>query len=220
MQVKFGFYADKVRLALYDRLSRTHEVLTEAWDRSASGWEFAPDGSEILFHAEDCGRTALYSLPPRVGTPREIHRGGQTHDLSVSRDGRLYFLEDSLRAPAEVATCARNGEGFRWISSFNRGVMESMELGQVREMEFIGSEGRAIHMFLVCPSGFDEKRRWPLVHMIHGGPHGIFGDQFHFRWNPHLFAASGYVAALVNFHGSTSWGQEFAECIQGGWGSI
>ncbi|HET7497611.1 MAG TPA: S9 family peptidase, partial [Candidatus Eisenbacteria bacterium] len=52
----------------------------------------------------------------------------------------------------------------------------------------------------------------------HGGPHGIAGDNFHFRWNLHAFAAPGYVVAAVNFHGSTSWGQEFAACIQGGHG--
>jgi dipeptidyl aminopeptidase/acylaminoacyl peptidase len=44
------------------------------------------------------------------------------------------------------------------------------------------------------------------------------GDNFHYRWNAHAFAASGYVVAMVNFHGSTSWGQKFAACIQGGHG--
>src|SRR5207249_2987488 len=71
---------------------------------------------------------------------------------------------------------------------------------------------------VVHPPGFDEKKKYPLVHLIHGGPHGMFGDQFHFRWSPHAFAAPGYVVAKVNFHGSTSWGQDFAECIQGSWG--
>jgi dipeptidyl aminopeptidase/acylaminoacyl peptidase len=54
--------------------------------------------------------------------------------------------------------------------------------------------------------------------MLHGGPHGITPDQFHFRWNLHLLASPGYVVVAPNFHGSTSWGQAFAECIQGGWG--
>jgi dipeptidyl aminopeptidase/acylaminoacyl peptidase len=73
-------------------------------------------------------------------------------------------------------------------------------------------------MFVVYPPDFDAKKKYPLIQMIHGGPHGMFGDQFHFRWNPHAFAAPGAVVAMVNFHGSTSWGQEFAQCIQGFWG--
>jgi dipeptidyl aminopeptidase/acylaminoacyl peptidase len=70
----------------------------------------------------------------------------------------------------------------------------------------------------VLPPGFDATKKYPLVHVIHGGPHGISGDQFHARWNAHLFAAPGYASLLVNFHGSTSWGQEFTQCIQGHWG--
>jgi dipeptidyl aminopeptidase/acylaminoacyl peptidase len=72
-------------------------------------------------------------------------------------------------------------------------------------------------MLLVHPPG-DTRRPRPLVHLVHGGPHGIFGDSWHWRWNPHCFAAPGYVAALVNFQGSTSWGQDFARRIQGRWG--
>jgi dipeptidyl aminopeptidase/acylaminoacyl peptidase len=80
-------------------------------------------------------------------------------------------------------------------------------------------------MFLVYPPGIRPpagRRRpakpWPLVHMIHGGPHGIFGDEWHWRWNAQTFAAPGYLVALVNFHGSTSWGQDFTASILGRWG--
>jgi dipeptidyl aminopeptidase/acylaminoacyl peptidase len=58
----------------------------------------------------------------------------------------------------------------------------------------------------------------PLVHLVHGGPHGVFGDQWHWRWNAQLVAASGYLVAMVNFHGSTGWGQEFTASILGRWG--
>ena len=88
----------------------------------------------------------------------------------------------------------------------------------MREIEFAGADGNRVQMFVVLPPGFDPKRKWPLVHVIHGGPHGIAGDNFHFRWNPQAFAAPGYVVACVNFHGSTSWGQDFAAVIQGGHG--
>ena len=56
------------------------------------------------------------------------------------------------------------------------------------------------------------------MHIIHGGPHGLSGDQWHWRWNPQVFAAPGYLLALVNFHGSTGRGQEFAASILGRWG--
>src|SRR3989442_1486292 len=68
------------------------------------------------------------------------------------------------------------------------------------------------------PTGYQAGKKYPLVQVVHGGPHGISADSFHFRWNGHAFAAPGYVAAMVNFQGSTSWGQDFAKRIQGAWG--
>ena len=91
-------------------------------------------------------------------------------------------------------------------------------MGEVREIEFPGANGDPVQAFLVLPPGFDETKRWPLVHAIHGGPHGLFGDAWHWRWSAQAFAAPGHVVAMVNFHGSTSWGQDFAARIHGSWG--
>jgi dipeptidyl aminopeptidase/acylaminoacyl peptidase len=46
----------------------------------------------------------------------------------------------------------------------------------------------------------------------------VFGDFWHARWNAQAFAAPGYLVALVNFHGSTGWGQSFTASILGRWG--
>ena len=96
--------------------------------------------------------------------------------------------------------------------------MSRFATGEVREMSFEGAKGETVQMFVVLPPGADTSKKLPLVHVIHGGPHGISPDAFHPRWNAQLFAAPGYVAALVNFQGSTSWGQDFAQRIQGAWG--
>ena len=53
------------------------------------------------------------------------------------------------------------------------------------------------------------------MQLVHGGPVGTFGDAFSFRWHPHAFAAPGYVVAMVNFHGSSSFGQPWIESILG-----
>jgi dipeptidyl aminopeptidase/acylaminoacyl peptidase len=78
-----------------------------------------------------------------------------------------------------------------------------------------------VQMFVVEPPAAppgESARKRPLVQVVHGGPHGVSGDAFGLRWNAHLFAAPGYVVAMVNFQGSTGWGQDFAQRIQGAWG--
>jgi len=211
------FYADRVRLIRYDRAAATHTQLAEGWDRSPAVWEFTPDGTLIL-ECEDQGRVSLFAMGASDGTPRVILEGGSVAGLRTGPNGRVTFTLQTISQPAEVASCLPDGSDFRKHSAFNAALLSEIAWGEVREMEFEGAGGESVQMYVVYPPGFDASKKWPLVHVIHGGPHGIAGDNFHFRWNLHAFAAPGYVVASVNFHGSTSWGQEFAACIQGGHG--
>ena len=58
----------------------------------------------------------------------------------------------------------------------------------------------------------------PVAFLIHGGPQGSFGDHFHYRWNPEVFAGHGYAVVMIDFHGSTGYGQAFTDAISGDWG--
>ena len=211
------FYADRVRLVVYDLGTGREQVLTEEWDRSASGWQFAGDGERIVLVAEDRARVNLYSMPLEAGQPELLAAGGSVGSPRPARNS-VYFTLASLSSPPEVYRVPLGGGDADAVTSFNRGLLNDVELGEVREIEFAGANGDPVQAFLVLPPGFDETRQWPLVHAIHGGPHGTFGDTWHWRWCSHAFAAPGYVVALVNFHGSTSWGQDFAIRIQGAWG--
>ena len=211
------FYADRIRLMRYDRAAGTHTAMTESWDRSPTAWEFLPDGT-LVIEAEDRGRTSLFTWKSGDAEPRLIRQGGGIGGLEIGRDGRLYFTLQTLSVPAEAASCLPDGSDLRMHTSFNAPLLSEIAMGEVREMVFEGAGGDPVQMYVVLPPGFDPKKQYPLVHVIHGGPHAIAGDNFHYRWNPQVFAAPGYVVATVNFHGSTSWGQEFAACIQGGHG--
>ena len=70
------------------------------------------------------------------------------------------------------------------------------------------------------PAGFDAKhpKKVPLALLIHGGPQGSFDDHFHYRWNPEVFAGHGYGVVMIDFHGSTGYGQAFTDAINGDWG--
>ena len=211
------FYADRVRLMKLDRATRQVSPVLADWDRSPSHWDFAPDGT-LHFVAEDAGRTSVFTVDPRASRPeaRERLRGGTVTALAATEDQRLFVSLQNLSQPTEIFVA---GEGApRRVTHFTDAALDRVSLGEVRDLPFEGAHGETVQMFVVLPPGFDPAQRYPLVHVIHGGPHGISGDLFHFRWQPHLFAAPGYVVALVNFQGSTSWGQDFAKRIQGGWG--
>jgi len=210
------FYADRIRLVRLDLGSGERTTLTEDWDRSPTGWEFTPDGAQIVFAAEDHARCSLFAVPVAGGEPQMLARGGWLHGPRPVSDGRVWCRVESLTRPAEVAIVA--ADRLEVVGHHNDDLLAALDMGATEDVRFPGAEGREIQMWVTYPPGFDPGRRWPLVHNIHGGPHGVSGDQWHWRWNAQVFAAAGYVVAAVNFHGSSSWSNEFARGIQGAWG--
>lgn len=210
---------DFSRLARYDRKTGEVRGLYDEWDNQPSGPVFTPDGKALVFHADERGRTNIYALPVEGGSgaPRLVARGGVTGGADAGQ-GAVVFTRQSLTAPAEVFLAPLTGDPGkepRRLTSFNTGRMAALDLPTTGEATFEGAGGDPVHMLLVFPPGFDPGKKWPLVHLIHGGPHGAFQDDFHYRWNAALVASKGYVVALVNFHGSTGYGQAFAESILG-----
>jgi dipeptidyl aminopeptidase/acylaminoacyl peptidase len=209
---------DFVRLARYDRASGTSQGLADAWDAQPAGWTCTPDGKTVVFHATELGRNHLYTLPIGGGTPRCIARGGNTGGVSAGPGGRLVFIRDAIDMPAELWTVQLDGKGLRALTAINAERVAQLDFGQVRDVTFRGAGGDPVQMFVVLPPGYRAKARYPLFQVLHGGPHGAWVDQFHYRWNAALLASRGQIVALVNFHGSTGAGQPFEESILGAHG--
>jgi dipeptidyl aminopeptidase/acylaminoacyl peptidase len=105
----------------------------------------------------------------------------------------------------------------------------------LKKLWFRGANGDPVEGFMVYPPDFEYRdfdpgwhlekyagkkyfNRYPVKFLIHGGPQGAWGDDWSYRWNPELFAANGYVVIMINFHGSTGYGQKFIDAINGDWG--
>jgi dipeptidyl aminopeptidase/acylaminoacyl peptidase len=91
---------------------------------------------------------------------------------------------------------------------------------------FRGAKNEPVEGFIIRPPNLipSEHKKYPVKFLIHGGPQGAWGDDWSFRWNAELFASptastsSGYVVIMINFHGSTGYGQKFIDAINGDWG--
>ena len=200
------------RLALLDRGKGTLDVVASRWDRSIHApIAWSGDSSAVCFCAEDNARQHLFRW--KLGSPRPevIARGGIVGDFDIAGDS-VAFVRNTMSTPPAVFWSAP-GENERRIDRLNDTLMGRLKLGEVREFHIEGFGGEKVQMWVVYPPDFDPARKWPLLHNVHGGPHSIWGDNFHFRWNNHVFAAMGYVVACVNYHGSSSFGQRFLESI-------
>jgi dipeptidyl aminopeptidase/acylaminoacyl peptidase len=137
--------------------------------------------------------------------------------------GGLFYTRNFVRAPAEIWR-------ERWdkkspddepkqVTQMNDALLSQIDMQPLESFTFKGANDEEVQGFMVKPPGFDPNKKYPLKFLIHGGPQGAWGNEWSYRWNPELFAATGnYVVVMINFHGSTGYGQKFTDSISGDWG--
>ncbi len=214
-QLRPDFYADNIKPIIYDFATKKITEVAPDIDLSFEELQWSLDGNSIYFHAEDRAVRSLFSIQINGKNLKEIIRGGNTGAAKIASNNRLVFVNDNLTNPPELYIIDINGKNLKQLTFFNKELISGIKFGKVENVIYKGANDADIQMYIVYPPDFDEKKKYPLMLMIHGGPHGIFGDAFHFRWNAQLFAAPGYIVAFPNFHGSTSFGLDFALSIHG-----
>jgi dipeptidyl aminopeptidase/acylaminoacyl peptidase len=104
------------------------------------------------------------------------------------------------------------------LTHMNDGLLSQIDMQPLESFTFKGANNDDVQAFMVKPPGFDSGKKYPMKFLIHGGPQGAWGNEWTYRWNAELFAANGFVVVMINFHGSTGYGQKFADSISGDWG--
>jgi len=212
-------HVDQGHLELVPRGGGRPRAIGTAFDRMPTRHQWAPDGRSILFLAEDRGRTGLWRLSAGAAQPALVAPGGTIGGFSLSKDGEtIAFDRATSQHPPALYACDREGERERKLETTNDALLARHAFGETREITVKGWGGEPVQVWITYPPNFDPKRKWPLLHSIHGGPHAAHGDSWHFRWNAHVFAGHGYVVPMVNYHGSSGFGQKFLETIVGRYG--
>jgi dipeptidyl aminopeptidase/acylaminoacyl peptidase len=133
----------------------------------------------------------------------------------VTPDGTLVYAAERADRPPELYRL-RGGQE-QPLTALNAKAVAALDLKPAEPFWYQGARGK-VHGFIVKPPGFARGRRYPLLVMVHGGPQGMMGDDWHWRWNYQMFAARGYVVFAPNFTGSTGFGSAFQDAIRGDWG--
>jgi dipeptidyl aminopeptidase/acylaminoacyl peptidase len=212
-------FNDQGHLRLIDKRSGAVERLAARFDRQVTHMRFAPDGGALRLVVEDRGRVGIWALASGAAMPEQLVGGGTVGSFAQSRDGSvLVFDRNTAQHPAALYACRGDGTAERSIETVNAAALAQRAFGETREITVKGWGGEPVQVWVTYPPDFDPKKKWPLLHSIHGGPHAAHHDGWHFRWNAHVFAGWGYVVAMVNYHGSSGFGQKFLETITGQYG--
>jgi dipeptidyl aminopeptidase/acylaminoacyl peptidase len=212
-----GYEADRFRIVLRQWPSGEERVLTEAWDRSPGEICWSADGKSIYAVAHDLGRHSLFAVDAATGHARVVVKDGDIQSPAVSGEGVVYSLS-SLKSPAELCWVQADGTGHRQLTGLNAEKVAAARMGDFEQFSFPGYDKETVYAYVVKPADFDPARKSPVALLIHGGPQGSFGNTFHYRWNPQVYAGAGYAVLMVDFHGSVGYGQAFTDSIRGDWG--
>jgi dipeptidyl aminopeptidase/acylaminoacyl peptidase len=225
------FEADQYDLMLYDRKTGTAVNITEKFDRSIGEVIWSSDSKNLYFIAEDMGYEPTYQISLKTGKkgeligeePKKVFDKSFNSKIKITPDGKtLLFLREKTNMPREVfsfdLTAKDVTKSLKQISNVNTVKIAELEMNSLEEFWFEGAGGTKVHGFILKPPKFDATKKYPMLYLIHGGPQGAWGDDFHYRWNLQMFASPGYVVVAVNPRGSTGYGQQFTDEITGDWG--
>ena len=199
--------------------------LTPDLDRWPDAPRWTPAGDAVLFLTDDQGHrsvqrveaaevTTAEGVPVRASTRLTEH--GAYSDLCLPAAGGAYALHAEVgAAPRPVRfDPAEPPAGEVELPS---PVGADPDHTTVTRVTTTAADGATIGSWLVLPSQASAEAPVPLVVLIHGGPLSSWNG-WHWRWNPHVFAAAGYAVLLPDPALSTGYGQAWIERGWGCWG--
>lgn len=212
-----GFEADRFRIKSRAWPTGATKVLTESWDRSVADMSWNAGGTGLLVTAQNLGQRSLFSIELNDPTPRELLHDGTIGSVQPANGG-LVLARHDLSHPTELYLLPDGATDATAITHVNDAKVAVAKMGRAEQFQFKGARGDTVHGYVVEPVDFDPAKKYPIAFLIHGGPQGSFGNMFHYRWNAQTYAGAGYGVVMIDFHGSTGYGQKFTDAISDDWG--
>ena len=131
----------------------------------------------------------------------------------------LAFARNTMKTGDVIATTSADGTApVRAITPSAADMLPDTAWGDFEQFSFKGWNDETVHGYVVKPWNYEPGKKYPVAFLIHGGPQGSFGNGWSYRWNPQTYAGQGYAVVMVDFHGSTGYGQAFTDAISQHWG--
>lgn len=209
------YEADRQVLHLRNLVTGETRALTENWDRSVGSIAWAKDGESLLVTAQDVLDHPLFRVNASNGKVTRLTGQGNVGNVVPLGKGSALYTLNNIQAPDDIYRLGSKGKSQR-LTSVNADKLADIDPVSVERFSFAGAGGDKVWGQIVKPTGATGKL--PVALLVHGGPQGSFGDSWSYRWNPRLFAAPGYAAVTIDFHGSSGYGQAFTDSINQDWG--
>lgn len=213
-----GFEADRFGLFALDLASGQRREIAPQWDRSADGIALSADGKTIYTTATDLGEHPLFAVDIASGKATRVVGEGSVSAFQLAGP-TLALTRSTLKSGDVLYTTSADAKApLRAITAATGETLKDVTFGDFEQFNFKGWNGDTVHGYVVKPWNYVEGKKYPVAFLIHGGPQGSFGNGWSYRWNPQTYAGQGYAVVMIDFHGSTGYGQAFTDAISQHWG--
>jgi dipeptidyl aminopeptidase/acylaminoacyl peptidase len=138
---------------------------------------------------------------------------GSVGSWAANQDGNIAYSFSSPSDTSQIYYGKPNAPSKK-LTDLNAEVMAGKPIAEVEPLTFISNDNKyEVEAFLTKPLNRTADSKHPMVVVIHGGPHGQQGPAFNFR--NQVYAGLGWATLMVNYRGSTGYGQKFADAVFG-----
>jgi dipeptidyl aminopeptidase/acylaminoacyl peptidase len=212
-----GFEADRFGVIALDLASGKTREIAPGWDRSAGEVVLSQDEKSFYTAADDLGEHRLFNIDIATGKATVVAEGGSVGSPVIA-GSTLAYTKNSLKSGDQIVVAQADGSSPREITPSAGQMLPDVAFGDYEQFQFKGWNNETVHGYVVKPYNYQEGKTYPVAFLIHGGPQGSFGNGWSYRWNPQTYAGQGYAVVMIDFHGSTGYGQAFTDAISQHWG--
>ena len=193
--------------------------------------QWAPDGKSVYFSVQERGSTKLMRLAvpdPRNGGPALsadsssvasakaepiVAQSGSLGSWSVHTTKMAYAFT-TPGGPSELFLKGAGDAPAAQLTTLNQEFLATRSVAPVEAFTFKSFDGMEIEAFLTKPGSAGSAGSAgsvPMIVVMHGGPHGQQGPAFSSK--AQVYAGLGWATLMVNYRGSTGYGQKLTDAI-------
>lgn len=183
------------------------------FDHLISRYLWRKDGRIVATAAE--GFRSMFVAFSAEGARQEMTAlATNPESFAFSSNEEIAFVGRTATEPPEIWLWTQRSAAQR-VSHIND-AWQQYALAKPEVYKYKSFDGLMIEAALLRPAGADEKKKLPLIALIHAGPTASWQDSIE-TWGQ-LLAARGYAVFYPNIRGSTGYGQKFVELNRADWG--
>lgn len=187
-------------------------------DRRIEQISWHPQADSLYFTAGNEGTTAIYKVGITTGYVEHVV-GEDRHILEYQINktaDTICFISTDTTHLTEIFLLNISTKISQQVTNNSDHLLQHCHLQEATAFWFTSFDELNVQGWLIKPAGFKKGEKYPLVLVIHGGPHNMFGYEFEDRMQ--LLSAKGYGVLFINPRGSSGYGQAFSNGCVLNWG--